>query len=211
MMKLIIRDAKGGKDRRVPLPCSLVAPLKAQIDRARKAWEWDRAHAPSVGVTLPHRLAVKYPSAPRSWQWFWVFPAAGHCNHPRTGELEIEAARPKNREILRSAFAVGVMGDEDLRGKCQEVMTVPEVPSAERIGPRKMKLSPYDAKYDSCAWRCSRRWIVGSPRAPVLPKSGAFLVTSANRVLYWRTAGPVSTACAPPRGESAAVPPLNAL
>jgi hypothetical protein len=18
--------------------------------------------------------------------WFWVFPAAGHCNHPRTGE-----------------------------------------------------------------------------------------------------------------------------
>jgi hypothetical protein len=27
-------------------------------------------------------------------------------------------------------------------------------PSAERIGPRKMKLSPYDAKYDSCACRC---------------------------------------------------------
>lgn len=32
--------------------------------------------------------------------------------HQKTGELEIEAARPKNREILRSAFAVGVMGDE---------------------------------------------------------------------------------------------------
>src|SRR3981081_4233821 len=29
--------------------------------------------------------------------------------------------------------------------------------SAERIGPRKMKLSPYDAKYDSCACRCSRK------------------------------------------------------
>jgi hypothetical protein len=29
-----------------------------------------------------------------------------------TGELEIEAGRPKHREILRNAFAVGVMGDD---------------------------------------------------------------------------------------------------
>lgn len=84
--QLIIRDAKGAKDRRVPLPCSLVEPLKAQIDRARSVWEWDRAHAPAVGVSLPHRLAVKYPSAPCAWPWFWVFPAPGHCNHPRTGQ-----------------------------------------------------------------------------------------------------------------------------
>lgn len=84
--QLIIRDAKGAKDRRVPIPRSLVAPLRAQIERARAVWQWDRAHHPDVGVSLPHRLAAKYPSAPRSWAWFWVFPAPGHCTHPRTGE-----------------------------------------------------------------------------------------------------------------------------
>jgi hypothetical protein len=33
--------------------------------------------------------------------------------HPATGELEIEAGRPNNREVLRSAFAVGAMGDDE--------------------------------------------------------------------------------------------------
>lgn len=83
--QLVIRDAKGAKDRRVPIPCSLVAALRAQVQRARSAWEWDRAHAPQVGVTLPHQLAKKYPTAPFAWAWFWVFPAPGHCAHPRTG------------------------------------------------------------------------------------------------------------------------------
>lgn len=84
--QLIIRDAKGAKDRRVPIPCCLMAPLRRQLARARQVWEWDRAHHPAVGVPLPNRLAKKYPSAPRQWTWFWLFPAPGHCDHPRTGE-----------------------------------------------------------------------------------------------------------------------------
>jgi integrase len=84
--QLVIRGAKGGKDRRVPIPDICVTPLKSQIERARAIWDLDRANSPDVGVTLPHRLAVKYPKARFSWAWFWVFPAAGHCNHPRTGE-----------------------------------------------------------------------------------------------------------------------------
>lgn len=83
--QLIIRDAKGAKDRRVPLPCALVAPLRAQLARARLVWQFDRANHPAVGVSLPHRLAQKYPSMPTAWPWFWVFPAPGHCTHPRTG------------------------------------------------------------------------------------------------------------------------------
>lgn len=84
--QIVIRDAKGAKDRRVPIPCCMVQPLRAQLARARTSWEWDRAHAPSVGVTLPHRLGKKYPYAATAWQWFWLFPAPGHCKHPRTGE-----------------------------------------------------------------------------------------------------------------------------
>lgn len=84
--QLIIRDAKGAKDRRVPIPCGLVAALRLQLARARAVWEWDRAHAPLVGVTLPHQLGKKYPYAATAWSWFWLFPAPGHCPHPRTGE-----------------------------------------------------------------------------------------------------------------------------
>lgn len=84
--QLIIRDAKGAKDRRVPIPCALVDRLRQQIKRAEAVWQWDRRHAPIVGVPLPHRLAKKYPSAPFAQSWAWLFPAPGHCNHPRTGE-----------------------------------------------------------------------------------------------------------------------------
>ena len=84
--QLVIRSAKGAKDRRVPIPRACVDSLKHQIATARQIWEGDRRDWPAVGVTLPFQLTKKYRSAPFWWQWFWVFPAAGHCNHPRTGE-----------------------------------------------------------------------------------------------------------------------------
>jgi integron integrase len=84
--QLVIRAAKGGKDRRVPIPACCADPLRTQIASARQVWESDRKNSPTIGVSLPHQLARKYPGAPRAWQWFWVFPAAGHCVHPRTGE-----------------------------------------------------------------------------------------------------------------------------
>jgi integron integrase len=84
--QLVIRAGKGAKDRRVPIPASCAEPLRAQMESARQVWEFDRKRSPAVGVSLPFQLARKYPNAPRSWQWFWIFPAAGHCDHPRTGE-----------------------------------------------------------------------------------------------------------------------------
>jgi integron integrase len=84
--QFILRGAKGGKDRRVPIPRSCVEPLREQIERARRVWQWDRDNAPGVGVTLPYALAKKYPRAPVQWQWFWVFPAWKHCIDPRTQE-----------------------------------------------------------------------------------------------------------------------------
>jgi integrase len=110
--QLVIRGAKGGKDRRVPIPAICAQPLRTQIERARMLWESDRAQFPDVGVTLPHQLAAKYPRARFSWQWFWVFPAAGHCNHPRTGErvryhLLIDSLQ---RAVQAAAHRIGVDG-----------------------------------------------------------------------------------------------------
>ena len=85
--QLVVRSAKGFKDRRVPVPRSCIEPLRAQIDWARQLWETDRRDTPVVGVTLPHQLGEKYPTAAYSWQWFWVFPASGHCADPRTHRI----------------------------------------------------------------------------------------------------------------------------
>lgn len=84
--QLVIRAAKGAKDRRVPIPSACLKPLRAQIAKARTVWEHDRAQTPDVGVTLPFQLKKKYPDAVFTWHWFWIFPAPGHCNDPRSGE-----------------------------------------------------------------------------------------------------------------------------
>lgn len=84
--RLCIRAAKGNKDRYVMIPRVCVAPLEAQMAKAKSVWEWDRAHTPLVGVMLPNALERKYPRAPFSLGWFWVFPSPGHCDYPRTGQ-----------------------------------------------------------------------------------------------------------------------------
>lgn len=109
---LLLRGAKGGKDRRVPIPRSCVAPLKTQMGRARVVWEWDRANAPRVGVPLPFSLASKYPTAPFQWPWFWVFPSQAHCEDPRTGvrvryHILEDAIQ---RAVQRAAAKVGLAG-----------------------------------------------------------------------------------------------------
>jgi integrase len=83
--QLVLRGAKGGKDRRVPIPRKCVEPLREQLARARAVWAWDQASRPVIGVPLPHALARKYPKAPFQWPWYWVFPANAPCRDPRSG------------------------------------------------------------------------------------------------------------------------------
>ena len=80
---LLVRQAKGGKDRVVMLPRTLHEPLKAQVARARAVWTHDR-EAGAAGVSTPDALAVKYPDLGRRWGWFWVFPAPRESVDPRS-------------------------------------------------------------------------------------------------------------------------------
>lgn len=57
---IIVRDAKGGKDRVVMLPRSLASPLRLQLLATRSQWEHDR-QAQHSGVEVPHALDSKYP------------------------------------------------------------------------------------------------------------------------------------------------------
>lgn len=82
--RVILRGAKGGKDRMVALPCSLVPELQAQVRAARVVWEADGRNR--VPVKLPGRLDEKYPHWRFAWAWAWVFPAHHPCADPRSGE-----------------------------------------------------------------------------------------------------------------------------
>jgi integrase len=117
---ILIRDAKGGKDRGVPIPRICAEPLRLQIERARLAWQWDRANTPEVGVALPNQLSVKYPGAPFAWQWFWVFPAAGHCEDPYSGKtvhyhLLVDALQRSVREAAVKVNLEGLVTPHALR------------------------------------------------------------------------------------------------
>ncbi len=81
---IIVREAKGGKDRVVMLPRSLAAALRSQMYAARAVWEADR-QAQRGGVETPHALAVKYPQVGSTWGWFWMFPSPTYSTDPRSG------------------------------------------------------------------------------------------------------------------------------
>jgi integron integrase len=74
LREIRLRRGKGQRDRVAPLPDASVAPLRAQLARARALHEAD-LRAGFGAVTLPDALARKYPAAPREWGWQWVFPA----------------------------------------------------------------------------------------------------------------------------------------
>lgn len=83
--EIIIRDGKGGKDRRTMLPESLVTPLKAHLEEVRKIHLKDLADGWGR-VELPHALERKYPNAPGEWRWQWVFPQENRWRNTKTGE-----------------------------------------------------------------------------------------------------------------------------
>ncbi len=84
---IIIRDAKGGKDRSVPLPRLLELPLKYQIERSKKIHAADLKKGYGK-ASLPYALSRKYPTAGISFLWQYVFPSYKLSKDPRSGETK---------------------------------------------------------------------------------------------------------------------------
>jgi integron integrase len=83
---IVVREAKGNKDRVVMLPQSLEADLRGQLAAARSMWDQDRRSG-QAGVEVPHALERKYPKVGQTWGWFWMFPSPTTSTDPRTGEI----------------------------------------------------------------------------------------------------------------------------
>lgn len=84
--EIVVRDGKGGKDRRVPLPRRLRESLQQAMTRVRISHVQDQM-AGLDAVWLPHALARKYPEAGRELGWQYLFPAASPSRDPCTGAI----------------------------------------------------------------------------------------------------------------------------
>ena len=91
------------------LPKSLLGAIKAQVEKARKVWESDRA-AGLAGVHIRGALGRTMQRAAESFEWFWLFPARQTsvdpaCNVTRRHHLH---AQVYSDSIKRAAAAVGI-------------------------------------------------------------------------------------------------------
>ena len=84
LSQVTVRQGKGQKDRRTPLPLSAVAPLRAHLLQRQELHARDRAEGHGR-VEVPFALERKYPGAATSWAWQFVFPASRICRDPRWG------------------------------------------------------------------------------------------------------------------------------
>lgn len=84
--ELLIRDAKGQKDRITMLPDALVPHLRIHLDQVKLQFDRDRSEK-QPGITLPFALRRKYPGAATSWGWYWVFPSGSFTLDPYSNDL----------------------------------------------------------------------------------------------------------------------------
>jgi len=82
---IVVRKAKGNKDRVVPLPQILVADLKAQIEIVKRLHRDDCENGFGE-VYLPSALSRKYPSAAKEVGWQYVFPSSIISKDPRSNK-----------------------------------------------------------------------------------------------------------------------------
>lgn len=126
---VMVRAGKGDKDRYVPLPELVIAPLRQHLARVAELHRQDLVDGWG-GVDMPGAMAKKLPNAPWDFHWQWVFPAPTRYTEKATGiqrrwhlhesalQKQVKAAGTKARiakrvypHILRHSFATHWLED----------------------------------------------------------------------------------------------------
>ena len=109
-LSIVVRNGKGQKSRITTLSGACLEPLLLQRNKVRALYEQDRAIDQWDGVYLPHALDRKYPSAPFSLSWQYLFPAANWSTDPRSGKCRRHHIGEKSiqRSIKKAANTVGI-------------------------------------------------------------------------------------------------------
>lgn len=82
--RIHVCQAKGKKDRFVPLPKSLAPGLQVQIRNVAALHQQDLEEG--IGETLvPEALARKYPGSPKELRWQFLYPSGRLSIDPRSG------------------------------------------------------------------------------------------------------------------------------
>jgi integron integrase len=84
--QIAVRNAKGGKDRVVPLPERTLDELRRHLAGVRELHQGDLKEGLGE-VYLPDALARKYPNAAKDWRWQYAFPSGRLSADPRSGSL----------------------------------------------------------------------------------------------------------------------------
>lgn len=107
--QVIVRDGKGRKDRALPLPKKLIAPIKDHLEKVQGLHRVDLDKGFGE-VYLPYALAKKYPNAPREWGWQYVFPSGRLSVDPRSGKTRRHHIHENGiqKSIKKSAAEAGI-------------------------------------------------------------------------------------------------------
>ena len=107
---ILVRRAKGDKDRMAPLPHRLADDLKIRVEEASALHAQDCA-AGFGEVFLPDALSRKFPSAARETGWQYLFPAAKLAKDPRSGIVRRHHLHESGlqKQIKRAARSAGLV------------------------------------------------------------------------------------------------------
>ena len=106
---VMIRAAKGDKDRETLFPESLQAEFRKHLESIRGLYDADR-EAGIEGVYMPNALARKYPNAGKEWGWFWAFPSQKLSVDPKDACVRrhhVNAQRLQ-RSVKKAALAAAI-------------------------------------------------------------------------------------------------------
>jgi site-specific recombinase XerD len=104
-----VRNGKGNKDRVVPLPRTLEAPLLEHIAVVRETHKDDLA-AGYGDVFMPNALAKKFPHAYRELGWQYLFPSSRLSLDPRSDKRRRHHVDESGlqKAVKSAARAVGI-------------------------------------------------------------------------------------------------------